>query len=248
MTVAGELYKNIHEKLFQLRRDQLLITGLPKQDWLFDPVDEAVWKGFRAPDAEKYVFWLPTIRKTGKGSITDNDTVHNETSMPVIRTFDEMDRFNSRLKELNTVVVLKIHPEQEDNIAFKNKYSNIFILDNYELSKRHIHINQLLHYADALISDYSSVAMDYTMLDRPMAFSLDDKEEYEKSIGFVFDPIEDYIPGVPVYTEEELESFIDDVASGVDLYRDKRRCISMEMNEFQDNRNCERVLKAVGIG
>ncbi len=38
-----------------------------------------------------------------------------------------------------------------------------------------------------LVSDYSSVAIDYLLLDRPLGFTLDDYEAYTESRGWVFD-------------------------------------------------------------
>lgn len=247
MPVGGKLYSDIHERLFLLNHDQLMITGLPKQDWLFHPISEELWDSFEIPKAKKYIFWLPTIRKTGKGSITDNDTLHNETNLPLVKTFDDLSDLNEELIKNDMAIILKIHPEQEDNIEFKGRYKNIFVLDNEKLANNRLNINQILAYSDGLISDYSSVAMDYTMLDKPIAFAFDDKDAYKNSIGFVYDPIEEFIPGEPIYTKDELFGFIEEVSKGKDNVREKRREITRKMNEFQDDKNSERVLKAVGI-
>ena len=51
--------------------------------------------------------------------------------------------------------------------------SNIVILSNEQLYHMDIQTNEILMHADALISDYSSVAVDYLLLDRPIAFTLD---------------------------------------------------------------------------
>ena len=48
-----------------------------------------------------------------------------------------------------------------------------------------IPVNRILGKADALISDYSSAAIDYLILDRPIGFLLKDVEEYGNSRGFI---------------------------------------------------------------
>ncbi|MBQ9334661.1 MAG: CDP-glycerol glycerophosphotransferase family protein [Lachnospiraceae bacterium] len=247
MTVAGNLYKQIHKEIFRLKEEQLLITGLPKQDWVYHPVSPREWESLGIPRAEKYIFWLPTVRKTGRGSITDNDTLHTETGLSVVNSYSDLDKLNALLERFRMVLVVKLHPEQEENINFNGKYRNIHILKNQLLADRRIHINQLFAYSDALVSDYSSVAMDYALTDKPIAFMLEDKEAYEKSIGFVLNPIEEYLPGVCVYSYDEFESFIKEVYEGNDGCADRRRRMSRLMNEFQDDKNCERVLEAVGI-
>jgi CDP-glycerol glycerophosphotransferase (TagB/SpsB family) len=86
-------------------------------------------------------------------------------------------------------------PFQKADMVHCKGFSNIHLLDNMKLVENDIQINHLLGYADALISDYSSAAVDYLVLDRPIAFTLDDVEEYNNSRGFVFDNIREWLPG-----------------------------------------------------
>ncbi len=247
MTVAGHLYKEIHKEVFCLNDNQLVITGLPKQDWVYHPIPKEEWAKLGIPKAEKYILWLPTVRKTGKGSITDNDTLHTETGLSVVNKYEDLEQLENLLERFEIVLIIKLHPEQEDFISFKGKYKNIHILENSLLSAKRIHINQLMAYSDALISDYSSVAMDYTLADKPIAFTLEDKDAYENSIGFVLNPIEDYLPGACIYDYSEFESFINSIGNGIDEFCEKRRKMSKLMNEFQDDGNCRRVLEAMGV-
>ena len=108
-------------------------------------------------------------------------------------------------------------------------------------------INRLLASADALISDYSSAAVDYLSLDRPLAFTLDDVEEYENSRGFVFDNIRDWLPGREVHNFEDFCDFVREVAAGQDVSKEKRRKVSAKMLKYKDNQNCKRILEAFDI-
>ena len=65
-TVISELYAKIHQDIYGLREDQILVTGYAKEDWLFHPVKE-VWEALPIPRAEKYIFWLPTFRMAKNG-------------------------------------------------------------------------------------------------------------------------------------------------------------------------------------
>lgn len=38
MTVMSEKYGDMHAEIFGLRKDQILVTGNPKQDWLYHPL------------------------------------------------------------------------------------------------------------------------------------------------------------------------------------------------------------------
>lgn len=63
------------------------------------------------------------------------------------------------------------------------------------LEKKQIKLYELIGISDGLLSDYSSVAVDYLLLDRPLGYVLADYNIYKEKRGFVFeDPLE-YMPG-----------------------------------------------------
>ena len=92
--------------------------------------------------------------------------------MPVVNTFQQMRTLNEKMAEKGTVLLIKLHPFQSRRMVHDVEgMSHIRLIEHDALLKNDIQINQLLGYADALISDYSSVAVDYLVLDRPMAFT-----------------------------------------------------------------------------
>ena len=62
------------------------------------------------------------------------------------------------------------------------------------IQKQKMTVYTLLRNADGLITDYSSVYFDYMLLDRPIAFAIDDIKEYGDKRGFIFETPEDYMP------------------------------------------------------
>lgn len=112
--------------------------------------------------------------------------------------------------------------------------THILFVENRQLFDQGIQINELLAGADALISDYSSAAVDYLVLNQPIAFLLEDVEEYENSRGFVFENIRDWLPGEEVYDADGFYRFVADVAGGVDSSRPKREEIRAKMHAFAD--------------
>ena len=125
--------------------------------------------------------------------------------------------------------------------------NHIVMLDNEQLVEADIPVNRLLGDADALISDYSSAAVDYMLLDRPMAFTLDDVEEYEQSRGFVFENIKEQLPGKEVYSFEDLCGFVREIGEGVDSVSVKRRQLINVMHKYQDDHNCRRIAEILKI-
>ncbi len=110
-----------------------------------------------------------------------------------------------------------------------------------------IQINQLLGLADGLISDYSSAAVDYMLLDKPIGFTLEDVEEYGQSRGFVFDNIRDWLPGKELFSYEDLCRFIREIGLGIDPSREKRQKLKTVMHDHGDDGSCRRIVEALHI-
>ena len=245
--VIGDVYKAIHKRIYGLRDDQVLITGYPKEDWLFNPLDD--WrKMFSIPEGEKYIFWMPTFRNSNSVlSELDEKGFEGDTGLPIVKSNEQVKQLNELLKELDVVLVLKLHPMQERSKIRFPKDSNICILENDRLVEKHIPINRILGNAEALISDYSSVAIDYLILDRPQAFTLEDVDEYKNSRGFVFDNIHEWLPGKEIWTFEDFTDFVREIGNGEDPDRELRAEIKEKIHDLEGGKSCERLVKMLGI-
>lgn len=249
MTVTGDEYAKIYAKTFGLRDNQMLVTGYPKVDYIFHPVENWIEK-LNVPKASKYVFWLPTFRNT---CITGLER-HNHTApkgvsgLPVIETISQLEQMDDFLNKNDATLVIKLHPFQDRSLICNvNNFKNICLIENDDFLKEDIQINQILGYADALISDYSSVAVDYLVTDRPIGFTLDDVDTYEKERGFFWDNVKEWLPGSELYTYNDMFNFIKDVLAGNDPGKEKRQSISGQMQKYKDDMNSARVFEAFNI-
>ncbi|MBD5509225.1 MAG: hypothetical protein HDR05_14635 [Lachnospiraceae bacterium] len=246
-TVISEVYSKIHQDVYGLRADQMLVTGYAKQDWLFCPVKDWQEK-LGVAKARKYVFWLPTFRtaKTGLDNLNEYD-LEGQTGLPIVSTYEELSQLDEILHSLNMVLVLKLHPFQDREKIGRVDMENIVALDNEQLADLDIHINQLLGHADAMISDYSSAAVDYLLLDRPIGFTLDDVEEYAESRGFVFPNVKEWMPGKELFSFEDFCSFVREIGADVDSTRAKRQELRKKLHRYRDGNNCKRIAEALGV-
>lgn len=246
-TVISDLYSKIHQDIYGLREDQILVTGYAKQDWLFHPIDEFETV-LDIPKAKKYIFWMPTFRSAKEQLQNLNEyELDGATGLPIVSTYEMMECLNGLLRSFDIMLVLKLHPFQDREKIGRADMENMVVLDNENLAEKDIQINQLLGHADALISDYSSAAVDYMLLDRPIAFTLDDVEEYEQSRGFVFENIKEQLPGKELYSFDDLCTFIREIGEGVDSTMEKRRELTSVMHKYQDDNNCRRIVEALRI-
>lgn len=248
MTVIGDMYAELHARDYGLRRDQVLVTGYPKDDWIFHPIKD--WRErFHIPKASKYIFWLPTFRTAGAAGLENlnEEAASGETGLPIVQSMEMLEQLDQRLAEKDMVLLLKLHPFQKRNAVCRCALSHILFLENEDLRQEDVQINQILGHADALISDYSSAAIDFTLLDRPIAFTLDDYETYGDSRGFNWPNVRDYLPGEELFTFDDFCRFIADVSEDNDWSREKRIRLRKAFHAYFDDGSAERVVMALGI-
>lgn len=246
MTVISKLYAKLHEDDFGLKPEQLLVTGYPKDDQLYHPLPE--WQNLlKIPKASKYIFWLPTWRTTKLCGEWQGKVANDATGLPVLESMEMLKQLNAFLMERDFILLVKLHPWQDRNMLGDVAMSNIVVLENDALAEADVQISEILGHADALISDYSSVAVDYTLLDRPIAFTMDDEKEYADSRGFLWEDIRAWLPGSEIASFDDFLAFVEEVASGKDVCQEKRRRLNAKFHDFVDDKNAARVIEALGI-
>ena len=102
--------------------------------------------------------------------------------------------------------------------------------------------NDALAAADVLLTDYSSILFEYSLLDRPMVFYAYDLESYIDERNF-YTPYEDLVPGPIAKTQDELESALADPAAfGPDRLRDFRNTYMSACDGRATERLVQRIL------
>ena len=187
---------------------------------------------------------MPTFRKGG--GFNRNDSLKEQKlGIPLIESLEEYISLNDKLKKMDILLIIKIHPKQDlSNLGIK-KLSNIIVLTANDVKKLNVDNYRLMKCTDALISDYSGAAYDYLQLNKPIAYVLDDMNEYK--IGFVVDDIHKLIAGQEIYNIEDMMKFIKDVSDENDIYKDKREEIKNYIYEFNDGNSCERLAKLLKL-
>ncbi len=134
-------------------------------------------------------------------------------------------------------------------ILVKNHYLVVDHIDwgRYEGFVRSFDTNQdisdLYLVSDILITDYSSVMFDYSILRRPIIFYCYDLEEYKDSLrGFYFDFVEE-APGPIVKTTEELIEVLKNYQ--VKLYEEKYYKFVEKYNHLDDGNASSKVVELI---
>lgn len=219
---------------------QIICTGIPRNDQLFRSSCnmKKIWNDFS--NYNKKIVWAPTFRKK-KNSTRIDCSVEQPYGFPILYSESDIRRLQKVLEDTNTLLVLKPHPVQ-DFSALKRFLSNhIRLLDNEKMYLHEIQTNEMLSQMDAMITDYSSIYYDFLLLDRPIAVSVDDFDEYNKQKGFVFDNPLDILKGKMLFNIDDLICFIEEVSKNIDSARDERQKIKCLTNEYFDDKSAERV-------
>jgi CDP-glycerol glycerophosphotransferase (TagB/SpsB family) len=218
--VTGDVYKDIHSRAFGVPIETVVDTGLPRNDRLFlyaDQKESVLAKANVENKYDKVVFWLPTYRDTPDDPLCDDDG--DTENMFCVPGFD-VERFNSFLAERNTLCIAKQHPLATR--ARHKSLSNILFIDDRWLSQHQLSLYMLVATADCLISDVSSVMVDYCLLDRPILCMMTDIENYIKLRGVTLSPIRQWLPATIVERLDEFLPELDKILKGRDKSKEKR--------------------------
>lgn len=169
----------------------ILQIGYPRNDLLFQKKRKAiarkVKKKLGIPLDKKLMLYAPTWR---------DDEYHREGEYKFSNAMD-YDLMQKQFGE-EYCMVAKYHYLVKDPIDWSRYKDFLYPCDmSYDISYLYLA-------ADCLITDYSSVMFDYSILHRPMFFFAYDLEKYENELrGFYFDFLAE-APGPVVQTTQEL--------------------------------------------
>ena len=215
------------------REDIIIEEGYPRNDFLKTYTDEdvaRVRKELGIPAGKKVILYAPTWRDNQHDAVTGGYTFENPVD------FDKL-----RRKFGNEYVIL-----------FRPHY---FIANQFDFAKyegwvhnaaNYPEINDLYIISDMLITDYSSVFFDYSILDRPIIFYMYDLKYYQDVVRGFYISL-DELPGPIVETEPDLIEKIETVNlwSNTNAYDRKYQKFSEKFTYLDDGHAAERVVKRI---
>lgn len=219
---------------FRVPKEHVLLTGLPRNDLFFENssfFQELIGKHHYSSVG----VWMPTFRQTVKQDIMDAPMDENAINYWNPKVLKELDSF---LQETNNLLILKLHPADIVQKSSLGEYAHIRILQNENMPPNKLY--PLLGQTDYLITDYSSIFIDYLTLNKPIGFLLDDVDIYKKGRPLYFEPTKENLPGTIMYTIEDMKKFI--ANSMRHIAKD-----SELLNIFKDNNNCKRLVEALNL-
>lgn len=243
--IPSKYFEEIFKDQYSIRGTnvQEAILGFPSHDILYEPSNNEISK-ITNKEFTKTILWMPTFRKTI--GFNRNDSLKEyPTGIPIFEDINQVEELNKYLAQKNILLIIKIHPMQDLTKIKLKSYSNIIVLDGNKVKELDVDNYRLMKDTDALISDYSSVTFDYLHLNRPIAYTLDDKDEYKN--GFIVENPETLMAGPQLFTIEDFYSFIIDVVKEKDSYAVRRKELFDTVFKYHDGNSCQRLSKHMGI-
>lgn len=191
----SEYEADVFSKVFKIPLDRIKVIGLPRNDRLAKVGKSEITKARAAiglPDNKKIILYAPTFREYEK------DTLDRS----IVKLHLDLRRWQKELGD-DYILLIRAHYDVVNSIDFS---SNSFVrnVSSYE------NLNDLLIASDMLISDYSSIFFDYSILEKPMFCYAYDYDEYEAKRGMYFD-IRKELRSPLAITETDLIEEIKDI-------------------------------------
>ena len=220
-----------YAEAFGMRMQDVYPTGVPRTDVFFDEnyrtaTAAAMHEAYPQTVGRRVILFAPTFR--GNGAKSGHYPLH-------LLDYDALAAFCRRT---NSVFLFKMHPFVRDPVVIPEADADVFI-DCSEARE----INDLLFITDLLITDYSSVIYEASLLDIPMLFYAFDLEEYVASRDF-YEPFERFVPGRIVRNFDELLA-----AMAAEDYQKEKVAPFCERNfEYRDGHSTDRVIDWLILG
>lgn len=184
LITSSKNIENFYGEAFQIDCEKIKPLGLPRADYYsenhnINELKRDFCNKYGIDSNKKIILYTPTFR--------DEEKYNN------VFNYLDLDRFNESLGD-EYILALRLHPKIRDfysgNISAKGKYVDC---SDYTSEQ------ELLLISDILITDYSSIMIEFAMLGKPIIFFTYDFDSYLNSErGFYFD-FKNTVPGPIVY-------------------------------------------------
>ncbi|MFC1932898.1 CDP-glycerol glycerophosphotransferase family protein [Chloroflexota bacterium] len=227
--VSSKLEAAIMTECFLINPRKFYYLGQPRNDILLKNRTNNVLPHImgNALEYSKVILYCPTYRR-------DNPTK--------FFPFDDLDlrHLNNFLEENKAIILVRKHVYEKE--LDKQYYSERIIDFGFDVCND---VNSVLPEIDILVTDYSSIYIDYLLLDRPCIFIAYDLDDYKKRRGLLYDDYEFWTPGYHVATYADFIAAIKEILSDKDPYSARRQEINRQLNYHQTDNSCEKVFELI---
>lgn len=187
LVVSGDYDEKIYKSAFRARENTYLRCGMPRNEelWRMDARKREQCRAVLGiPAGKKVILYAPTWRESADGGKS------YEIKPPI--------HFSEWKKELGEEYIVLFRAHHQTTRVLGIQY-DAFVRDASDYPA----VNDLMAASDLLITDYSAIAFDYSILCKPIFCYAYDYETYLASRGTYFE-VDELYPNKSCRTESEL--------------------------------------------
>jgi len=221
LSVPSNYVSEIAKSAYDFNNDFLKV-GYPRNDKLFtDNNKESINKikeKMGIPLDKKVIVYVPTWRTKGK------------FRMPI-----DLNQLKKHFGD-EYIFIVKLH-------HFSKKGFSLSEYEGFAYDYSHYgDIRDMYLIADILITDYSSVMFDYSLLNKPMLFYTYDYDNYKNKLRGMYVDFEEEAPGPLIENTETLVKEIQDIDMFSEKYQERITRFKEKYNQFDDGRASEKIV------
>lgn len=224
--VCSDVERLMIAACYRMMLDDIWVTGTPRNDVLIhgrsDLLDKHPWL------ARKVILYAPTWREVGGPT---RYFPFSDLAWAEIETM--LERHDAYLIVRGHIM----HGLDQPPIPFGARIRSASHAEFPE-------VQELLVHTDILVTDYSSICLDYVLTDRPIIFVPYDLESYATYRGFMMD-YDLLTPGPKVTTQRDFVAALDRYLDDPDADQERRRQVRDLLHKHLDGKACERLLAAI---
>jgi len=200
----SETTAKYYKQAFNVKEEQIKYLGMPRIDYILKKdkgINEKIFERYPILKEKINILYVPTFRK--------DESIQIEELVNRIDT----NKYN---------LIIKLHPLdtitpkiEREGVIYENEFSGY----------------DLLKITDKVITDYSSLAMEISLLDIPVYFYTYDIEEYQKNPGLNFDFEKEEIGRYQATEVEELLQILEEDYDYKILEQFKNKYISVDKKD-----------------
>lgn len=201
----SEFDREIIIRDYKVRREATVKCGIPRDDELYEVTEEKISmlrRKFGIPQGKKVILYAPTWRDSADGG-----------SSYAIAPPMNLEKWR---RELGDEYVLLFRTHHLTTKLMGVKFDD-FVIDGSQEQN----VNNALCVADILITDYSSIAFDYAILERPIVAFAYDYNEYLETRGLNED-LYTMFPGSVFENEDDVITHIHNMNTIEELKKPKK--------------------------
>lgn len=229
----SEYFKPIVAREHRFDVNRTVALGYPRNDVF---AKTSIKKIDMIKSYKKVIVWYPTYRQHKNGFKTTNSTI------PIIHDDDSAIALNKLCIAQEILLVIKPHFAQDVSYIKNLHLSNIIFIDDQFFINHSITSYEFVASCDALLTDYSSIYYDFMLCDKPIGVIWEDIEDYKVFPGFAVDLSYVMQGAEKIFSLQQLQEFIIDVANDIDKLKMERQEICKIAHYSDDGKNSKRVV------